>query len=525
MFDILIRGGTVLDGTGRPGQPADVGITGNRITAIGNLTGAESRQTLLAEGLVVAPGFIDMHSHGDDHLPFMPTADSKIHQGITTEVVGNCGSSAAPLSEEMLDDLNRSLSKEAGEKTADWLTLGEFFDRLERQGTSVNLAMLVGHGTIREKVMGMSDADPTPEQLAAMQAEVRAAIEAGAIGLSTGLIYTPNVYAKTSEIIELARTAAHMGGIYTSHIRGEGNTLFEAIDEALTVGRAAGIQVQISHLKASGVKNWHKMARAVELIEQGREDGIDVTADLYPYPASNTGLTSLVPAWAHVGGHDRMLARLQDPACRQRIHLELSDPIDANGVDWDGIVVSHCPLLPEVEGLNLQQISEGRKAHPVDAMLDLLVEADLQVSIIMFTIQAENMLYGLRNRNVMIGTDGAGYSITGPYAAGRPHPRNFGTFPRVLGRYVREQPVLSLPEAVWKMTGLPASRLRFQDRGLIRENFHADLVVFNPQTVLDTSTFENPHQYPAGIEWVLVNGQVVIAGGQHTGARPGRIVH
>lgn len=525
MIDILIRGGTVLDGTGAPGVRADVGITGDRIAAIGDLSGAEAGQILDAPGLVVAPGFIDMHSHGDYHLPFLPTADSKVHQGITTEVVCNCGSSMAPLSEEMRAEMNRSYRKEGSDNTVDWLTFGEFIDYLKRSGTSVNVAALVGHGTIREKVMGMSDAEPTAEQLSAMQAEVRAAMEAGAIGLSTGLIYTPNVYAKTGEIVTLAHTAAEMGGFYATHMRGEGNTLFEAIDEALTVGRQAGIQVQISHLKASGVNNWHKMERAVEMIEQARRENVNVTADLYPYPASNTSLTSLVPAWAHVGGHETMLARLADPECRRRIHRELIDPIDANGVDWDGIVVSHCPLKPEVEGLNLQQVSDAGRQHPVDAMLDLLIEADLNVSIIMFTIKTENMLYGLRNPNVMIGTDGSGYAITGPYAAGRPHPRNFGTFPRVLGRYVREQPILTLPEAVRKMTGLPASRLGFTDRGLVRERYFADLVVFDPQTILDLSTFERPHQYPAGIHWVLVNGQVVIENGRHTHARPGMIVH
>ena len=518
MIDILIQNGTIIDGSGAPARKADLAISGERITTIENLPNAQARQVIDARGLVVAPGFIDAHSHGDYVLPFLPTADSKIAQGITLEVVGNCGGSMAPLSPAMREELNKDkLIETAGDKV-DWETFEGYLDRLRRQGVSVNVAPLVGHGTVREKVMGMTDAAPTSQQLAEMKDEVARAMDAGAIGFTTGLIYTPNVYAETAEIVALAQAAAEKDGIYTSHIRGEGDTLLEAAEEALTVGRRAEIAVEISHLKASGPRNWPKMPQVIDLIETARREGLDVTADMYPYPASNTGMTSLIPAWAHVGGTEAFIQRLKDPATRQRLHAEVRDE------RWESILIAYCPAHQEYNGRYMHEIAAERKQHPLDAVMDILVDANLSTDIIMFGMKEENVALGLKQPWVMIGTDGGGRAFEGPYAAGKPHPRNFATFPRVLGKYCREEKLFPLEEAVRKMTALPAEKFRLRQRGLLKPGYFADVVLFDPLTVIDTSTFVDPHQRPTGIPWVLVNGQPVIADGKHTGARPGQMV-
>jgi N-acyl-D-amino-acid deacylase len=524
MLDVLIKGGTVIDGSGKPGQRADVAIQGNRISSIEDLSNVEAQTVIDATGKVVAPGFIDMHSHGDSRLPFLPTADSKIHQGITTEVVGNCGDSMGPFSPSMVAEINATYKAEETGLSVDWTTFGGFIERLKRQGTSVNVAALVGQGTIRQTVMGMSDLKPTPEQLARMKDEVARAMDEGAIGLSTGLIYTPSVYASTEEIVALTEVVSQKGGLYASHIRGESNTLLEAITEAIDIGRRAETPVEISHLKASGIKNWYKMPAAIEMIEKARQEGLDVTADMYSYPASNTGLTSLIPAWAHVGGKDAFLARLKDPSERARIHAELADPIDANGVGWDGIIVSSCPSHTEYEGRDIQQIANEKKLEPLDCVMQILIETGLHTDIIEFTMKEENVAMGLKCPFVMIGTDASGSAAEGPFSVGKPHPRHYGSFPRVLGRYVREQKLFSLEEGVRKMTGLPAGKLGIRQRGLLKPGYFADVVVFDPQTVIDTATFTQPHQYPIGIDWVLVNGAVVIQNSVHTGRLPGQIL-
>lgn len=522
MYDLVIRNGIIFDGSGKPGRPGDVGICGERIAALGSLDSVESVQVIDAHGLAIAPGFIDVHSHADSVLPFLPTADSKIHQGITLEVVGNCGDSIAPLSAEMLAELNQD-SPHPVERRVDWLTFEGFVSRLRKQGTSVNVAPLVGHGTIRRKVMGMTDAAPTGEELRSMQEEIRQALEVGAVGMSTGLIYTPNVYAGTDEIVALAQTAAACGGIYTTHVRGEGDTLLEAIDEAITIGREAGIKVEISHLKAAGVKNWHKMALAMEKIERARAEGLDVAADMYSYNASNTGLTALVPGWVHVGGRDAMIARLKDPAIRARLHADLPQ-MDTVEVGFDQIFISDCPSRTDYQGRHLAEIAAERGQHPWDAVMDILIETRLNADIIEFTMKPENVTLGLKAPYVSICTDSGGRSVEGVFSKGKPHPRNYGSFPRVLAKYTREEKLFPLEEAVRKMTGQPAGRLGLKTRGLLREGYFADVVIFDPQTVRDTATFTDPHHYPEGIPWVIVNGKVVIANGRHTGALPGQMV-
>ncbi len=524
MLDIIIRGGEVMDGTGKKAVRADVGILGDRIVEIGDLSSTEAERVIEAAGLCVAPGFIDIHSHGDWTLPYLPTANSKIHQGITLEVVGNCGSSVAPLSEAMREELIEKNRLSGIEYPVDWSGFGDYLDWLMRQGVSVNVAALVGHGTVREKVMGMSDRKPTPRQMKEMKLEVTRAMEEGAIGFSTGLIYTPNVYAGTEEIIELAKCAARLGGIYTSHIRGEADTLLEAIREALEVGRQAEMPVEISHFKASGVNNWHKMPDAIILVEAARAEGLDVMADMYSYPASNTELSSLIPPDIHVGGAERMIARLKAADCRDHLHTFFKDPEAANGVGWEGILICSCPSNPSYEGRSIQEISTSRGQNPVDAVMDILIETRLNADIIEFTMKEENVEMGLKQPFVSICTDASGTISEGPLSLGKPHPRAYGSFPRVLGRYAREKGLFSLEEAVRKMTSLPAHRLGLMRRGQLQPGYYADVVVFDPLEVRDAATYEQPHQYAVGIPWVLVNGQVVIENGRHTGARPGQIV-
>ena len=522
MLDILIKGGTVIDGTGRPPRPADVAIAGDRIEAIDRLPGASAARVIDAAGHVVAPGFIDMHSHADFTLPGLPTADSKLHQGFTTEVVGNCGASPAPLTpahrQEVIDSTGLALPPLAW----DWTTFRSYLDALSRERLSINVAPLVGHGTVRLVVMGPGDAHPTPDQLRAMAAEVRRAMDEGAIGFSTGLIYPPGVYADTDEVVELARAAGEGGGFYASHIRGEGRTLLPAISEAIEVGRRASVPVEISHLKASGRANWPKMAQAIELIEQARAEGLDVTADMYPYPAGSTMLAALLSPWVHAGGRERLLARLADPADRARIRAELDDTGLGRDAGWDGILIAACPTQPEYEGRTLAHIADGLGLSPAEAAIEILREARGEAEMILFMMSEDNVALGLRQPWVMIGSDGEGRATSGPYGAGKPHPRNYGTCPRFLGHYVRDDRIVSLPDAIRKLTSLPATKLGLRDRGRLEPGAAADVVVFDPATVADTATFAEPHRYPVGIPWVLVNGDPVIARGAHTGSRPGR---
>jgi N-acyl-D-amino-acid deacylase len=523
VLDLLIKGGTVIDGSGAPPRPADVAIEGDRVRAVERLSDAGAGQVIDATGLAVAPGFIDMHSHADFVLPGLPTADSKVYQGFTLEVVGNCGASLAPLTPLRRQDvIDTALT--VPPLRWDWTSFGSYLDRLREAGTSLNVAALVGHGTVRIVAMGTGDARPDAAELQAMQGEVRRAMEEGAVGLSTGLIYPPGVIADTEEIVALARTAAEAGGFYASHVRGEGDTLLAAISEAIEVGRRAGLPVQISHLKASGRANWPKMAEAITLIERARATGLDVTADMYPYPAGSTGLTALLPTWAHAGGRDALVARLSDPAGRARIREALDGAGLAADAGWHSIMISGCPAAPRYEGRTIADIAAERHQPESEAVIDILREVEAGADMILFMMSEDNVALGLRQPWVMIGSDGEGRATDGPYATGKPHPRNYGTCPRFLGHYVRERGLVALEEAIRKMTSLPAAKLRLRDRGVLRPGALADVVVFDPATVSDTATFTDPHRYPRGIPWVLVNGRPVVAEGRHTGSRPGRVL-
>jgi N-acyl-D-amino-acid deacylase len=526
MLDIRIDGALVIDGTGRAGGRADVGIRGESIAAVGDLSREPAGRVLNASGRVLAPGFIDMHSHSDWRLWGNRRAESKIRQGVTTEVVGNCGFSPAPVTAEFLDDMRRfALYIPTGMDFA-WRSVGEYLRAFDRGGTALNVVQLVGHGTLRVAAMGFARRPATAAELTAMQRMLGDAMEEGAWGLSTGLIYAPGSYATTEEIVEVARAAVRQRGFYASHIRGEGATLLDAVREAIHVGREADLPVQISHVKAAGRPNWGRVADALALIDEARAEGLDVMGDVYPYTASSTSLRTVLPDWALEGGVPEMLKRIEDAATRERIRRELQAPGQSlvDRIGWDNIMIAWCPKRKDAEGRRIAEIAAARKLDPLDAVFELLGDAQGVASMIMFQLDEADVRRALVHPHVMIGSDGSALATAGEMSAGKPHPRSYGTFPRVLGEYVREQRLLSLPEAVHKMTGLPARRLGLRDRGQVRVGARADLVVFDPRRIADQATYEEPHRYAVGIDHVLVNGSIVIKDGQHTGSLPGRVL-
>jgi N-acyl-D-amino-acid deacylase len=517
-MDVLLTGVDVIDGSGSSPYHADVAMQGDRIVAIGDLSGQSAATVIDGRGLVAAPGFIDMHSHSDSTLPINPQARSKIHQGVTTEVVGMCGGSPAPLNAAGKERRMRSEPR----LPWSWDTFGTYLDVLRSNGISVNVIPVVGHGTVREYVLGLEARPPTPDELDRMARAVSQAMDEGAWGLSTGLIYPPSVYADTEELVALSRVAAARGGFYFSHIRGESETLLHAIAEAIEIGERAGLPIQIAHFKAMDEAYWSLLPDAIELIDRARARGVDVAADRYPYIASSTSLAASLPHWAHDGGRDALLARLRDPAQRQRVH---DDPVTQSR-RWERTVISYAPGHAEWEGHNVAELAAGRgqDAAPAETAFDLLLEGEGRVSVIHFGMCEENLAAVLRHPAVMIGSDGSALSPVGPLGEGKAHPRNYGTFPRVLGKYAREKGVLSLPEAVHKMTGLPAARIGLRDRGLLRVGWAADLVLLNPGTVRDMATFDDPYRYPEGIDYVFVNGEAVVTPDGHSGALPGRVL-
>jgi N-acyl-D-amino-acid deacylase len=529
MLDLKIEGATVVDGTGAPGFRADVGIQGEAVAAVGDLSREPAGTTLRASGLTLAPGFIDVHSHSDWRLWANRRAESKIRQGVTSEVVGNCGFSPAPVSPAFREALRGfALFLPEGLDFA-WESMEEYLRRLDGGGLALNVIPLVGQGALRIAAMGYARRPPTEGELTRMKRLLSESLEGGAWGMSTGLIYPPGSYADTAEIVELAKVAGRHGGFYASHIRGEGGTLLPAVAEAIRIGREGRLPVQVSHLKAAGRANWGKVKDALALVDEARAEGLQVAADVYPYTASSTTLRMLLPGWALEGGAGAMRARLSEAAARARIRSEIEagrpgeEDFVANA-GWDGILVAYAPGSPGAEGKRLSEWARERGVAPAEAAMDLVVASEGRGYMIVFQLDEADLRAALRHPQVMIGSDGSALAVHGPLAQGKPHPRSYGAFPRVLARYWREERLLSLEHAVHKMTGLPARTLGLRDRGVIRAGAKADLVAFDHHRVADQATYDDPHRYPVGIEHVLVNGRLVIKGGEHTGSLPGRVL-
>jgi dihydroorotase/N-acyl-D-amino-acid deacylase len=528
-FDLIISNGHIIDGTGSPWYAADVAIVDGRIAAVGNLTGASAKGVIDAQGKVVAPGFIDMLGQSELSILIEPGVPSKVFQGITTEITGE-GVSVAPLNEATIKADHDIFAH--FRVTPDWRSFREYFQRLEKQGIGINLASYVGATQVRRVVLGEEDRQPTTEQLDRMRALVREAMREGAVGVSTSLQYPPAPYARTEELIALASEAARLGGIYATHIRSEGNGIMAALDEVIRISREARIPVEIWHLKVAGKQNWGRMPEVVAKINQARQQGVDLAADTYAYPAWGNGLASYIPPWAHDGGDAKLLERLKDPATRARIRKDLLTPSSEWDNEWYSLPGPEAILIGAVQnskslewqGKTLADLAKAQHKDPIEALFDLLIDDQAFTQVISFGMAEPDITLALRQPWVSIDNDYEGTSPDGPLGKDHAHPRAYGTFPRILRKYVREEKLLTLEEAIRKFSSLPAQRLRLTDRGVIKAGLWADLVVFDPQTVRDRATFEQPNQLSQGMEYVLVNGVPVIAEGKLTGALPGKVL-
>ena len=528
-LDLVIENGRVIDGTGSPWYAADIGIRGGRIAAIGRLTDAAATRRIDARGLVVAPGFIDLLGQSELSILVDPRLPSKIFQGITTEITGE-GGSIAPVNDALLA-ADRVYYEHYG-ITPDWHTLPEYFARLEKQGIGINFATYVGATQVRRMVLGDADRQPNAAELELMKALVRQAMEDGAVGLSTSLQYAPAPYAKTEELIALAREAGRYGGIYATHMRSEGAHIFEAIDEAVRIGREARIPVEIWHLKAAGKAQWGLMPKIVAAIEAARASGVDIGADTYAYPAWFNSSSAFLPPWAHDGGTQKLLERLRDPAARARMRADMltenapweNEWQEVPGPEAIVIAVVHNPKLLPLQGKTLAQIASDRGRDPIETLMDILLEDEAFTYNAVFGMSEADVALALVQPWTAVDNDSQGTSPDGLLGKEHPHPRAYGTFPRILRKYVREEKLLSLEEAIRKFTALPAQKMRLADRGVLKLGLAADIVVFDPETITDLATFANPNQLSVGMAHVLVNGVAVISDGKKTDALPGQVL-
>jgi len=527
-FDLVITNGHIIDGTGSPWYSGDVGVRDGRIAAIGNLATAPRKRTIDAAGKVVAPGFIDMLGQSEFSILVEPRLPSKIYQGITTEITGE-GESVAPLNDTVIQANRRNY--EHYHITPDWRTLRQYFARLEKQGMGINLASYVGAAQVRRMVLGDDSVQPSPDQLEQMKALVCEAMKDGAVGVSTALQYAPAPYAKTEELIALAAEGGKFGGIYSTHMRDEADSVLEAIDEALRIGREAHVPVEIWHLKVAGKNNWGRMPEVVAKINAARAAGADVTADTYAYTAWFNDFSAFVPPWAHDGGTAKLIERLKDPATRERIRKDMLTTSKDWDNEWQEIpgpdavmigVVQNAKMLP-LQGKRLSEIAKLWNKDPIDALFDFLIE-DPNVGVAVFGMSQPDVTLALQQPWVAIDNDSSGTSPDGLLGQEHPHPRAYGTFPRILRKYVREEKALTLEDAIRKFSALPSQRLRLTDRGVLKAGIWADVVIFDPATVRDLATFDNPNQLSEGMDYVLVNGVPVIDQGKMTGALPGKVL-
>jgi len=528
-YDLLIKRGRIVDGSGRAGYVADLAVKDDRIAAIGNLSQATAARVIDAQGLVVAPGFIDLLGQSETYLLIDPRAMSKVMMGVTTEITGE-GESIAPINARQIKEQEDFLRR--FNLTIDWRTLDEYFKRLEKQGSGVNLGTFVGATQVREYVIGYDDRQPTASELEEMKKLVADAMLDGALGLSTSLQYVPARFAKTDELVELAKVARQYGGIYATHQRSEANTIDASLDEVFEIAKRAQIPVEIWHLKTAYKNNWGRMPHVLARIKQARDQHLDITADIYPYIAGSTALSASLPPWALEGGTEKMLARLRDPNTRQRLKKEISETQTA----WENIYLgSGGPggvligsvvnrELEQLQGKRISEIAAEQKKDPLDALFDFILADNGQTGAIYFMMSETDMRAAMQSPFVSFCTDSGSRATDGPLAGSKSHPRGWGSYPRILGRYVRDEKLLSLEAAVHKATGAPAARVGLRDRGLLREGMFADITVFDPNKIIDRATFEMPNQYPIGVEYVLVNGKISVDKGQRTTALAGRVL-
>jgi N-acyl-D-amino-acid deacylase len=529
-FDVLITNGRIVDGTGAPWFRADVGIIGDRIAAIGQLAGRDAGTRIDASNLVVSPGFIDMLGQSEFNVLVDPRAASKITQGITTEITGE-GSSIAPLNEALIASAQPQYDR--FKVTLDFRTLGEYFARLERNRPALNVGSFVGAGGLRAYVVGQTQRAATADEIEQMKTLVAQAMADGALGVSTSLQYVPGRFASTDEIVELAKVARQHGGIYISHQRSESNQIIPSLDEVFTVAERANIPAEVWHLKTAYKANWGRMPEVLKHFEAARARGLDVTANMYPYDRASNGLDACLPLWVREGGLDQMLARLKDPSLRERIKKDMDDP---GAKDWEnqwygsgggaGVMVSTVldPSLRQWEGKNLVQIGKEMGKDPRDAAMDLVIADRGETSVIISIMREDDVRAALASPMISIGTDSGARAEDGPFSESKSHPRAWGSFPRVLGKYVREEKLMTIEEAIRRFTSRPAARVGIADRGLLKPGFKADITIFNPDTIIDRSTFEDPTHYSQGVEHVLVNGKAVVSAGKITTERPGEPV-
>ncbi len=523
-FDIVIKSGRVFDGLGKDAVEADIGIKHGLIEEIGEISASRGKDVIDAKNMTVCPGFIDVHTHTDIQLLVNPKAESSIRQGITTLISGNCGDSPFPVAEEIWEESKQNL-KEIYQLELTWKDINGFFSRLEEKGLALNYATLVGQGSIRGAAVGFNDRPPKPEELEKMKRMVAENIVNGAVGLSTGLEYAPGSYAQPEEIAELVKVVARYGGVYATHMRDEGDRLLESLDETISVARKTGVSLQISHLKVAYPRNWPKIDPALAKIEEAEKEGISLFCDRYPYIAGSTGLSFYFPLWARQGTTEEFLARLKDPNLEGQLRAHLAEQEKKLG-SWDKVVISSVVTEgnKRFEGKSILEGAKETGKSPYEFMRDVLVEERNRVGMVIFMMKEENLKRILAHPLVGIGTDGSAVAPYGLLGRGKPHPRHYGTFPRVLGKYIREEKIIPPKEMLQKMTSLPAKKFGFERRGIIERGCFADIVLFDEERVADKATWADPHQYPAGIEFVLVNGVVVIREGEHTGKLPGKIL-
>ena len=528
-YDIVIRNGTIYDGSGATPFQGDLAIQGDTIVAVGSLEEAQGRTEIEAEGLAVAPGFINMLSWATESLIEDGRSQSGIRQGVTLEVFGE-GSSMGPLNESMKEEM----VKQQGDIKFDipWTTLSEYLQHLVDKGVSPNVASFVGATTVREHVIGYNDRPPSSEELDQMRSLVREAMEQGALGVGSSLIYAPASFASTEELTELAKVAAEYGGMYISHLRSEGDRLLEGVDELITIARDAGIHGEIYHLKAAGKANWHKLQGVIEKVEAAQAEGLQITADMYNYTAGKTGLDAAMPLWVQEGGHDAWVTRLKDPAVRRRVRQEMAAP----GADWENLYLAAGSAdnlllvefkndsLKPLTGRTLAEVAQMRGKSPEDTAMDLVIEDDSKVGTVYFLMSEENVEKKIALPWVSFASDAGSVATEGIFLRSNPHPRTYGNFARLLGKYVREERIIPLEEAIRRMTSLPASNLKLEGRGSLEPGSFADVVIFDPQKIQDHASYDNPHQYSTGVIHVFVNGQPVLENGEHTGATPGKVL-